>query len=245
MTVLGVDLNRHHTRTMRPTLHVQVLRYVGNNSLTISPRTYFMQSRITPPVAPAVIACMDRKAIKPRLSTVHTATLRSQKIRKTKAFKNHKTMKFAFSLVPMTAAAALLHHGLPAAAAASGAAEAKVTAPSLLRGGAASSGPGGGLRGPSLELARGSGGAADAGRNLEIQQQACWSATSVQDITQVPCDSLSGCYDGVDYLADTQADAINEGISYCGTTIHNFMTYSTGDHPGDDGRPWNAQCCSD
>jgi hypothetical protein len=155
-------------------------------------------------------------------------------------------MKFAFSLVPMTAAAAFLHHGLPAAAAAAPrAAEAKLTAPSLLRGGAAaSSGPDDGLRAALLELARGSAGAGDAGRNLLEQQNKCWSATSAQDVTQVPCDSLSGCNEGVDYLADTEADAVNEGISYCGTSVHVFMTYTTGVYPNDDGRPWHAQCCS-
>jgi hypothetical protein len=155
-----------------------------------------------------------------------------------------KPMKFAFSLVPMTAAAALLHHGLPAsAAAAPGAAEAKLTAPSLLRGGAAaSSGPDGGLRAALLELARGSAGAGDAGRNLVVQQQSCWNAASAPNVNQVPCDSLSGCYENASYLADTKADAINEGVSYCGS--HLFMTYFNGVHANDDGRPWITNCCS-
>jgi hypothetical protein len=158
-------------------------------------------------------------------------------------------MKFTFSLVSMTAAASLLHQGLPAAdaaaatsAVASGPAEAKIVAPSLLRGSAASSGSGGSLRGPSAELAGGSAaGAGDAGRNLAVQDQLCWSATSGEAV-QVPCYSLSGCYDGVDYLAATQTDATNEGTSYCGS--HLFTTYSTGVHPNDDEGPWHAQCCS-
>lgn len=153
-------------------------------------------------------------------------------------------MKFTFSLVPMTAAAALLHQGLPAAAfasgapVASGAAEDKIAAPYLLRGSTASSGPGGGLRGPLLELTD----PGDAGRNLLIQDQLCWSATSGQAV-QVPCSSLKGCFDdNGEFLAHTQADAINEGTSYCGS--HLFTTFSTGVHPNDDGGPWNAQCCT-